>query len=340
MNKKLKLGVLGCGDFFRGATGGIKRSQHVEVKALFDPDRARSEKYAHDLQATAVASADEIFDDPAIDVVCLFTPPWLRKDMVLSAARTGKHILTTKPLGPNDAECRAMVAAVEKAGIRCGVMYRRTGGGLFETLKTVFDSGEIGRLALYKQDWIHHYPQWNQWATDPKKNGGPFMDAMIHNLNIARYLMGCPATHATFFSDNHVQKLKCKDTEFMKVDFQGGGAAHLFITWAADLAVYSTEGNNREHIDLFYMVTDQGWHVTIGSKDNQPIIEASRNGQKKTWPIKSPSSMTMFDQFAVAVENRSALPSALPDIVEAAQDIAILEQSAAQPGKRVSILTR
>jgi len=38
----------------------------------------------------------------------------------------------------------------------------------------------------------------------------------------------------------------------MKLDFTENDAAHLFITWAADLALYCEEGNDREHIDLFY----------------------------------------------------------------------------------------
>lgn len=83
-----------------------------------------------------------------------------------------------------------MTEAVEQAGVRCGVIYRRTNNPVIEAYKEIFSGGEFGKLALYKQDWLHHYPTWNRWATAPQKNGGPFMDAMLHNLNAARYLMG------------------------------------------------------------------------------------------------------------------------------------------------------
>ena len=71
------------------------------------------------------------------------------------------------------------------------------------------------------------------------------MDAMLHNLNAARYLMGRRVVGRAFFSDDHTHSLACDDTVF-KVDFLSRASAHLFITWAAELAVYDsakTTGN-------------------------------------------------------------------------------------------------
>lgn len=218
-----------------------------------------------------------------------------------------------------------MVRAFTKP-LRCGVIYRRTGGALFETYRQIFERGSIGRLALYKQDWIHHYPQWNTWALDPARNGGPFMDAMVHNLNISRYLMGRDPKTVAYFSESHAHKLTCADTEFMKLDFAAGGSAHLFITWAADLAVYGTDGNNREHIDITYMVTDKGWRLTDAWQDGKQVITASREGKTKTWAVK-PFTKTVYDRFVNAVRTRAAQPTDLPTLVEAYEDIKIVRDA-------------
>jgi predicted dehydrogenase len=333
----LNMGIIGCGDFLRWQSGAIKKSQNVAVKALFDPETARAAKYAADLGGTVAASAEAILKDKAIDTVCLFVPPWVRKDLLVKAARKGKQIITTKPLGPSVKECAAMVKAVEKANVRCGVLYRRTDYAAAETLKDIFAGGEIGRLAIYRQDWLHHYPEWNRWATDPAKNGGPFMDAMIHNMNIARYLMGRPATACAYFSDNRAHpSLACNDTEFMKLDFDGG-TAHLFITWAADLAVFSREGNDREHIDIFYMVTDQGWRVTEGrNKDNAPVIIASREGKTREWPVKWPAA-TPFDAFAASIATGAPQPRNIPTIREAYEDIKLLKDAEKHLGRTFKV---
>lgn len=331
------VGILGCGDFLRWMTGPLQSSQQVKVTALFDLDPARAAAYAATLGGQVVDSDTAIFDDPDIDTVLIFVPPWARKDLMLRAAARGKNILTTKPLCAQVKDGVEMLDAVEDK-VRCGVIYGRTGNSSVETMKRVLDGGEVGRLALYRHEWIHHYPQWNTWATDPEKNGGPFMDAMIHNLNAARYLMGRPATHCTYFSENHAHPdLPCNDTELMKLDFVDRGSAYLFITWAADLAVYSTEGNDREHIDIFYMVTDQGWRITqANNEDGRPVIVASKEGQVREWPI-APLPGTLFDRFADAVDAGAPLPPDIPDIRMAYEDIKLLRTVEQQLGCRVAV---
>lgn len=333
---KHTVGIVGCGDFLRWMADDLQKSKKIAVTSLFDLNPKSAARYAEKLGGTAVKSVNEIIENPAIDIVCLFVPPWVRKDLVVRAARAGKHILTTKPLAPTSADCTAMVRAVERADVRCGVIYRRTGNSAIELYKQIFERGSIGKLALYKQDWLHHYPEWNTWALDPKKNGGPFMDAMIHNLNIARYLMGRPAVRATFFADNHAHKLPCYDTEGLKIDFQHSGAAHLFITWAADLAVFNTDGNNREHIDKIYMVTDKGWYLTEGWTDAGFTVTASRAGVKRQWVAK-PLPQTLFDAFAAAVATGKPLRRDIPSIQEAAEDIAITTRTAAKPGQIITL---
>jgi predicted dehydrogenase len=298
------------------------------VKTLFDPAAERAAHYGEFFGVKPVASADAIFDDGEVEIVLIFTPPWIRKDLVLRAVEAGKHIITVKPLAPNLAEATAMVKAVSDK-VHCAVFYRRTGNAQVETLKRIFESGEIGRLALYREDWLHHYPTWNKWATDPAKNGGPFMDAMVHNLNIARYLAGAEASACAFFSDNHAQHLQCNDTEFMKVDFEDGAAAHLFITWAADLEVYDATKNDREHIDIWYMITDRGWYVTLDG-DN---VKASREGDVKTWPVEGPAAAS-YERFVEALETGAEQPCSL---VDAWKDIAILDAATRHQGRTVPL---
>lgn len=334
--KKHRMGIIGCGDFLRLSVDALKKSTHVDVVALFDLNNDAARKYAAELGGAVVETVDEIFDDADIDIVCIFVPPWARRDLLTRAVGAGKHVLTTKPLGSSVEDCAAMAEAVGDK-VRCCVIYRRTGAAEFETYKSVLDSGEVGKLALMRHDWIHHYPEWNQWATDPQKNGGPFMDAEVHQLNIVRYLMGRPATQCAFFSDNLAHpELKCGDTDFMKIDFEGNGSAYLFITWAADLEVYSKDGNYREHIDITYFVTDKGWRLTTETVEGQRVVQASRNGEIKTWPIQ-PLPGTVYDRFAQSIDANAPLPTDISDIRDAYEDIRILKTAEADQGQTVSL---
>jgi predicted dehydrogenase len=323
MKATMKLGIIGCGDFLRWQEDALHASSQVEVARLYDPRQAEAKKYAERLGGAVAASEEDIFADPEIGIVALFVPPWIRAGLFARAARAGKHVITTKPLAPDLAACEEMLAVEREHGIKAGVVYGRTGDAFIETAKDVFEEGRFGRLALYRQDWLHAYPQWNSWATDPDKNGGPFMDAMIHNLNKASYLMGRPINTHTFFSDklSHPD-LRCADTEAMVVHYAGNGVAYLFITWAADLATHGTAGNEREHIDIFYMVTDQGWRITQESGPEGDLLVASREGRRETIPVTSPAA-TSYDAFVAHVAG-GVFPRDLATLGEATADIRMI----------------
>lgn len=317
------LSIIGCGDFLRWQTRSIQKSKSVSVRWLYDPDQARAEKHATTLRGRVAVSAESIIEDPETDVVALFVPPWVRPPLAMAAAAAGKHLILTKPLAPQVADCDLLLQAVSKARVRAGVIYSRTDDPFVEAIKDLLQSGQVGRLALYRQDWIHSYPRWNAWATDPGKNGGPFMDAMIHNLNAANYLMDRPVDGSVFFSDRLVhQHLACADTEQMLVRYAGGGLTHLFITWAADLATHGTDGNDREHIDHLYLVTSDGWHLSKEWKDGQCRIRASRAGEVKLFPVPGPAA-TSYDRFVETIDQPAQpLPRVWVALEQARDDIA------------------
>ena len=150
------------------------------------------------------------------------------------------------------------------------------------------------------------------------------MDAMIHNLNLARYLMGRPVTAASFYSEKLAHPdLTCADTETLKLTFAENGSALLFITWAADLAVHSTDGNNREHIDIFYLVTDEGWRITKEWGQDGARIAASRGGEQRAWPAARLEG-SVFDRFASAARSGGPLPEDIVSVEMAAEDIRLL----------------
>ncbi len=170
-NQISHIGILGCGDFLRWMAPAIKDSRKVVVKWLYDPAMERAAHYAQELGGQVAESPEVIFSDAEIDTVCLFVPPWVRTGLWVQAAAAGKHVLATKPLAADIPDCDRILAL--KDVVRSGVLYGRSGDGWSVALKRLLDSGEIGRLALYRQDWLHHYPQWNTWALDPIKNGSP-----------------------------------------------------------------------------------------------------------------------------------------------------------------------
>ncbi len=316
---KLKAGLIGCGDYLRWEIDEIKNSKYFEVTRTYDLDSKKSQKRAQELGAKVTENIEDIFNDSEISIVCIFTPPWVREDYFKKAIEKEKHIITTKPLANNLESGERLLKSVGDK-IKCAVFYGRSGNSAVEQLKRVFDSGEIGKLALYKEDWFHHFPQWNNWATDKEKNGGPFMDAMVHNLNKARYLIGSKVKELQFNSDNLAQNLKCNDTESMTLRFENGSMSMLFITWAADLEVFSLKGNEREHYGISHMISDKGWYVKIEDKEDGAYVTAKKEHEIKSWKV-IPNAYTRYDEVSLGIQGKIEMPY---DIKDAIIDLKIL----------------
>src|SRR5262249_52274075 len=161
--------------------------------------------------------------------------------------------------------------------------------------------GEVGGLALYRHDWIHHYPYWAPWALDPKKNGGPLVDALIHNLNTARHLAGREVAGLGYHGYRLTQSFDVPDTELLVVDFEGGSPPHPSITWAAALAIYDRKANDRERIAINYLVTTDRFLLRFESREGRPVISATRDGSVRLYPVEVPL-LTLYDQYVEDVE--------------------------------------
>jgi predicted dehydrogenase len=325
----LRAGLLGAGDFTRIQAPILQKSQRLRVEVVYDPNREAARATAERLGARVAESEGAIFRDPSLEVVLIYTPPFTRRELVEAAVAAGKKIITTKPLAPNLEDARAIAEATRDGS--CLVIYKRTGNAQVQALKKLLDSGEVGDLGLYRHDWIHHYPYWSPWSLDPQKNGGPLVDAMIHNVNTARFLAGREVVAYGYHGYRVSHDFAIPDTELLVLDFEGGATAHLSITWGADLAIYDRKANDRERIDINYVVTTKGFLVRFEARDGRPMVSATRDGRVLLFPVETPA-LTLYDRWVEDVEAGRPVEST---VQEAFSDIELALLASANPSARL-----
>src|SRR5262249_3124849 len=120
------------------------------------------------------------------------------------------------------------------------------------------------------------------------------------------------------------------DTELLVVEFEGGAAAHLFITWGADLAIYDVKANDRERIDVNYVVTTAGWLVRFETREGRPMILATKDGRIRLYPVETPP-LTLYDRYLAA---RGAGRRVAPSAQDACCDIELAPFATANPTAR------
>jgi predicted dehydrogenase len=117
-DKKITVALVGAAHIHTpGFIDLVKKRDDVRVKSVWDHDAARAEKRAKELNAEVVNDVSRIMADPEVQAVVIYSETNRHHDLVLAAAKAGKHMFVEKPLGITAKESVAMAEAIERANL-------------------------------------------------------------------------------------------------------------------------------------------------------------------------------------------------------------------------------
>ncbi|HTW61890.1 MAG TPA: inositol 2-dehydrogenase [Terracidiphilus sp.] len=187
--KKLQFGLIGAGRIGRVHAETVAfRLPEAEIGAITDVDRAAAEALARRCGIPRIAaSAAEIFADPRMDAVLICTSTGTHADLIVEAAKAGKHIFCEKPISLCLSEIDRAIAAVDAAQVKLQVGFNRRFDSNFLRVRQAVAAGEVGAPNLLHIISRDPAPPALSYI---KTSGGIFLDMMIHDFDMARYLMG------------------------------------------------------------------------------------------------------------------------------------------------------
>jgi myo-inositol 2-dehydrogenase/D-chiro-inositol 1-dehydrogenase len=172
-----------------GQIHGRSAAAHKDatLAAITDVDAKAVAALAADTGATAAKSIADIINDKTIDAVLICTPTDTHAEIVMAAARAGKHIFCEKPVALNLKDTDAAIQAVEQAGVKLQLGFNRRFDANFARVRKAVAGGEIGAPRI-----IHIISR--DPAPPPiayiQSSGGIFLDMTIHDWDIARFVIG------------------------------------------------------------------------------------------------------------------------------------------------------
>ncbi len=189
MSRKLRFGILGAGRIGPVHAETLAyRAPQAECVVIADINLAAAEAVAARYSIpNVVDSATAVIDDPGIDAIVLCTPTNTHAGIIAHAAQAGKHIFCEKPVSQSLAEIDASIAAVEAAGVKMQVGFNRRFDSNFMRVRKAVESGEIGTPNLFHIVSRDPFPPPLSYL---RPSGGIFLDMMIHDFDMARFLMG------------------------------------------------------------------------------------------------------------------------------------------------------
>ena len=193
MKKVALIGIGGMGFVHYNA---YKKIEGAKVIAVADPrvDMAK-EKIGED-DVKVYATIEELFANEKPDMVDVCTPSYMHADLSIYAMERGCDVLCEKPMSVSEEDTVRIIEAQERTGKTFMVAHVVRFMAPYVYLKSVIDSGELGKPVHIHMKRISTVPRWSweNWMRQPAKSGAAPIDLSIHDIDFAQYAFGAPKT--------------------------------------------------------------------------------------------------------------------------------------------------
>jgi myo-inositol 2-dehydrogenase / D-chiro-inositol 1-dehydrogenase len=180
--------VLGAGRMGRTHIRNLAGMTEARVVAVADPVAEAAEA------GRALARAELAFSDPlaaigaaGVDAVVIVTPTSTHARLIEAALDAGKAVWCEKPIALELAETARIVELAGRTGAQLQLGFMRRFDPGYAAAKARIEAGELGRIEQFRALSRDTYPPPFEFL---RESGGIFLDMAVHDLDLARYLVG------------------------------------------------------------------------------------------------------------------------------------------------------
>jgi len=190
--KRLKLGIVGIGVGASEILPAMEAAPEIELVAGADVNRRVLETFHARYGAKVYDCIEKLCEDPEVEAVWISTPNKFHAPHTIIAAERGKHVVVEKPMAISLKEAAAMLAAVEKSGVKLICGHTQSFGPHIRTMRRIIQSGELGRLCAMhvwaNTDWMLR-PRTAEELDVAQGGGVPYRQGP-HQIDTVRLLGG------------------------------------------------------------------------------------------------------------------------------------------------------
>ena len=214
---KVKIAMIGFGGIARAHYSGYEMMKSTDapltLAAVCDvnPDQltrqvkinTSTEPVTLPADMPTYTDVDALIAGADFDVADICLPTYLHKEYTIKFLRAGKHVLCEKPMALSSADCEEMIAVAKECGKELMIGQCLRFDSAYLHLKDAVDSGKYGKLRALTMNRLSALPIWGfeQWFCDTARSGGCILDMHIHDVDMARFLLGEPKAVSTVAYD-------------------------------------------------------------------------------------------------------------------------------------------
>ncbi|MDX6384882.1 MAG: myo-inositol 2-dehydrogenase / D-chiro-inositol 1-dehydrogenase [Blastocatellia bacterium] len=217
---KIKIGFLGAG-YIAGVHAAIlARDERVQIAAIHDLDKQRSQQLAQATGATVAHSTSEVL--AMCDAIYVTTPNTKHTELAILAAEEDKHVFCEKPMATSLADARRVLDAAQKTRGIFQVGHNRRFAPVYVQLQEFLREGRVAHSAHVKMNRGELLKP--EWVGDPDITGGFLYETTIHMFDMLRFLFGEVTALQAIGSTHEYQEI---DDFSVLLSFAGGMHATL-----------------------------------------------------------------------------------------------------------------
>lgn len=300
----VKVGLIGLGAMGRVHFDCWRESTAAQLAAVASRDKMKlagewaggefnlGDQAAARVDMTGVAGyerAEDLFADPGIDIVDICLPTPLHAPLAIAALRAGKHVFCEKPMALTLAECDAMQTAARESGRQLAIGHCLRYWPHYVQAKAMLDSGEFGRAIYASLARTGAAPAWSAggWLLREKESGG-ILDMHIHDIDIALWWFGQPASMTTAgFAPDGLPLIIDANWRY-----HDGLTAHLHSAW---------DRNGGAFRHAFRLIMEKAT-VSYDLAANPDALTLLRDGAETILPMPKPAAyQAQLDDFAACI---------------------------------------
>jgi predicted dehydrogenase len=233
----IHIGLIGGGNISETHARAARAIAGVEIAAIYGTNARKVGALCREHGGKSYHDFDAFLAHRPMDMVAIGSPSGLHAGQGIAAAQRGLHVITEKPIDISTERADALIQAVERSGVKLGVMFQdRVKPGIRE-LREWISTGVIGKpLAVDAQVKWYRPPEYysaSRWrGTSALDGGGALINQAVHTVDLLLWLLGdvvrVQARTATL-----LHAIETEDTALAILEFASGALGTLEATTAA-----------------------------------------------------------------------------------------------------------
>lgn len=234
IDRKIRFALVGCGRIAKNHIAAIKQhADHAELVAVCDTDHKALATVAETTSAQPFASLSEMLTRIDADIVVLATPSGLHPEQAIQIAKTGRHVMTEKPMATRWEDGKRMVQACDEAAVRLFVVKQNRRNATLQLLKRAVVQERFGRIYMVNINvfWTRPQEYYDSaaWRGTWEFDGGAFMNQASHYVDLLDWLIG-PVESVQAYTATLARNIEVEDSGVVSIRWRSGALGSMNVT--------------------------------------------------------------------------------------------------------------